>query len=318
MTRSVSWRARAPEVVAVADSWERPARDDELRPVQGRSPRPIPPYRPRDADDAPAGSIAALAGACGLVRADETVVLPPSLRPTTRDVGGWVVAPWRVLGVGPRGLGLWVADAPDGTAGVRRVVPLDDLAALDDSTVLLSGRLRLEAHGGALEIAYSTVARPALEPLLAVLRVGAAGPDRLPVADREVGTPDRDRAVKWRLVATSPAVRLDRDGPATIVYGRVPGGSRRSSRAALVGLTERELVVAREPASVDPGPGYGVDVLQVARARLEGVRFEHDALVLRSRGIDLRIALDRGLAIDADAAIGPGLPRLADATARSS
>jgi hypothetical protein len=287
------------------DAWERPATSGELRPIQGLAPRAVPPYRPRDATDVPAGALPALSATCGDLGASDLAVIPPTIRPIDVATGMWAVAPWRVIGVGPVGIGLWVQRGPDGGPGVRRTIPTDRVAAVDDRTVLLSARLRVAAEECGLDLWYTTVARAVLEPL--VMRVRRAAADHLrPIPlDGIVGEPPGERPMKWRMAAGSPMVRLDPRAPATILFGLAPERPGDPSRPALVALTPHELVVAREPATEDVGPGYGFDALQVPRGRLEACTFELGRLRLRSAGCDLDVPLgDELSAVAADRLAG--------------
>jgi hypothetical protein len=107
------------------------------------------------------------------------------------------------------------------------------------------------------------------------------------------------------MAAGSPMVRLDLRAPATILFGLAPERPGDPSRPALVALTPHELVVAREPATEDVGPGYGFDALQVPRGRLEACAFELGRLRLRSAGCDLDVPLgDELSAVAADRLAG--------------
>ncbi len=92
-----------------------------------------------------------------------------------------VISPHSVLGIGTRAVGLWTGEPGP---GVKVVIPMERLSAIEDVTILLYGRLSFISASGRLTIRYNTLARSGLEPALLELRQRLAGPPgTLPIED---------------------------------------------------------------------------------------------------------------------------------------
>lgn len=254
-------------------------------PDTGLSGSDSHPFRPEAWHDVPDLAVNALAKACGTTKPSELFVIPPAARSVAapRNAERQIATPLQVLGFGQTAIGLWADDAFGGDLKV--VIPIDELAAIEDVHVLLFGRLSLVTSRQRLTIRYNTVAGHKLEESLQAVRLAAAGtPSPVHPATLPDGTPH-----KWVTLAASPTVRLD-DGPITLVYETEPGRARREPPyETLIALTAHELVIAREPEHRPVTAKYGVDVLQVPLGRLEGVWTEGDQLCVRAAGAITRV-----------------------------
>jgi hypothetical protein len=155
------------------EPWELPYCNGEggscYRWVQDAFPR-----RPRDTEDLPAGALESLRGVCGLEGLQQLFIIPWAVRSV-----GWkdqrVISPKSILALGSRAVGLWT-EKPD--PGVKIVIDLEELSAIEDRMILLYGRLSFRYTGDRLTIRYNTLARTELEPALLELRSRWAGSRR--------------------------------------------------------------------------------------------------------------------------------------------
>jgi len=176
-----------------------------------------------------------------------------------------------VLGVGPRGVALWVDGAPEPRVWV--VIRHTDIAAICERRAVLSSYLSVHGSGRQLPLRYHAVHRHLLDDLLIRLRQQATGAER--ATPQVLVEPDRWPG-RWHAGTASTTVRLGRDPAMAAAFGRLPARRHRPACDCLVALTADELVVARSPdragstadrlyvAAVPSAPGGG------GRARTAG------------------------------------------------
>lgn len=244
------------------------------------------PYHPRDVDDAPPSSLAALSAAVGHIRLPQVVVLPETIRPIAED-GRKVRVPDQALATGPGGVALWAAGPPQ--PGVRVVISHEELEAAEDVHILLYGRLSLFGAGKRLTVRYNTVGRARLQELLAVLR------ERVPRQPLPVpGTAGQvaELPFKWAVLLSEGRLPLFEPEPLAWVYG-VRRGRRKRQFAAAAVITPSEVVVASDPQETLGEIPYGTDTRHVLRSRLAAVEYDPPVLSLITRGgtrLDTRVA----------------------------
>jgi len=240
------------------------------------------PYVPRRAEDVPGTALGDLTGACAVRSLSQVFIVPFAVR----SVGGGrkVISPNSVLALGDRAVGLWT-EKP--SPGVRLLIPLDRVAAIEDVTILLYGRLSFVPFGDRLTIRYNTVARAEMKPALLELRRRLAGPPlELPDAVLEPG----DLPFKWKVLAHDPVVRLDEGAPALVRFAEVPGPTRREKAIGqMVALNPYELVYLSEP--LEAADRYGVDCSTVPRSRMTSVRVHESDFEVVSNGACLRLPM---------------------------
>ena len=179
------------------------------------------PYSPKREQELSCGAWGALRDTCGLEDLHQVFIIPWAVR--SIGLGDRkVISPNSVLAIGRRAVALWT-EKPE--PGIKITIPLDEVAAIEDVTILLYGRLSFVPFGQQLTIRYNTVARRALEPALLELRRRLAGPAR------EV-PPEDDRAAdlpfKWYNLIQTAQVRMERDAPVAFRFHRAPKKSRAS------------------------------------------------------------------------------------------
>jgi hypothetical protein len=293
------WARKALEERDPAETWEVPYAEREgLEFFRARRGSYL--SVPRSREEIPGGAVEGLWDACGLEGPGQAFILPFAVRSTgTRGV--LVMTPASVLMIGPRAVGLWTEGA---SPGVKAVIPVGDLAAIEDVTVLLYGRLSFLAAGRRITIRYNTVGRSMLEPALLSLRRLMAGPAR------EVPREGDEAALsfKWRNVLAEAAARLDAGAAAAFAFQSVPGRGRGEPvRGELLLLNPRELALLREPR--DWGAAYGVDSFVVPRDRVTSLAERGETLEVESRGAVIPVEMAPALrrtALSWSALIGPG------------
>lgn len=231
------------------------------------------PYHPRDVDDAPAGSLAALSAAAGHIRLPQVVVLPETVRSIAGD-GRKVRVPDQALAAGTQGVALWAAGPPQ--PGVRVVIRHEELEAVEDIHILLYGRLSLFGGGKRLTVRYNTVGRGRLQELLAVLREQVP---RQPLPVPETAGQVAELPFKWSLLLSERSLPLFEAEPLAWMYGTRRGRRKRQFAAAAV-LTPSELVVASDPQQTLGEIPYGTDKRHVLRSRLAAVEYQPPVLSL--------------------------------------
>ncbi len=246
-----------------AESWELPFSESEAGPYF-RERRGSYPFTPRGAEEVPPEAMSSLAEPCGIDDLHEVFIIPMAVR-STGVRGRKIISPASVLVLGTRAVGLWTARPQP---GVRVLIGLEDLCAIEDVAILLYGRLSFLSSGQALRIRYNMVARAALEPALLQLRGRMAGSPR-PVPPERPGAPALP--FKWEQLLRTPQVRLDGDAPVSSRFASVAEKARRGApRGQLVVLNPREFMFLCEPAGATNR--YGVDTFIIPRERVTGVK----------------------------------------------
>jgi len=275
--------------------------------AEGRSffnnERPSHPYVPRHPQDVPGSALHDLTDECGIRSLAQVFIIPFAVR----SVGGGrrVISPNSVLALGDRAVGLWT-EKP--AAGVKLLIPLERVAAIEDLTILLYGRLSFVPFGNRLTIRYNTVARAAMRPALLELRRRLAGPARsLPPLPPEPS----ELPFKWRVLAHDPVVRLEAGLPALVRFAEVPGRSRRERPIGqMIALNAYELVYLSEP--LGTADRYGVDCSTVPRSRMTSVSIQDGDLEVISNGASLRFSMAPTLRDAAGVWLGAAAPGTAN------
>jgi hypothetical protein len=192
----------------LAETWELPFSESEGSSYY-RMNRGSYPYTPRRAEDVPTGALESLGEICVIEDLHQVFIVPLAVR-STGARGKKVISPNSVLALGARAVGLWT-EKPQ--PGVRVVIPLEELAAMEDVTILLYGRLSFCSAAQRLSIRYNTVTRGGLEPALLELRKRLTGPAQQTPRDDPAATA---LPFKWNQLLHTPRVRLG---------NRVGGGS---------------------------------------------------------------------------------------------
>jgi hypothetical protein len=206
----------------------------------------------------------------------QLVIFPRAVRST-----GWrdqkVISPFSVLAVGSRAVGLW-ADEPE--PGVKAIIPLERIAAIEDVTILLYGRLSFISFGIRLTVRYNTLARSGLLPALLRLRRILAGFPR-PIPPEDKG--EAELPFKWKRVLHSALVRLDEDASVDFCFANAPRKSHDDiERGQLLVLNPHELVYMCDPAYASHQ--YGADSFILPRSRITAVRVYENKLKVTSNG----------------------------------
>ena len=273
----------------VAEPWEIPVPRQERYEIGRRLVER--PFRPTKTEHLPPLALSALETMCGPLSLECLLVIPRTTRLVSRRQ--CVITPAEVLAFGGRAIALWVDDGPGGRV---LSIPVDQLIAVDDRTILLYGRLRLLAADRQLVVRYNTVSRRDLQENLCEVRNRMATRCRpveagfLWLDPRNVPMCPPDLPHKWRIVLGDPTIRPNRDEPAVIAVGDVAAictGRHRPS-AGIAVLGSRELVIATEPSEFLEGARYGVDILAVPRARLDSLSWD-------GRSLTVRVARDHGV-----------------------
>jgi hypothetical protein len=240
------------------------------------------PHQPLDVIDLPAGARAALTEAIGCHGLDDVLVVPAAARSFGRLHRHCVYTPPCVLGVGERAAGLWVQALP--VPGVRAIVPLGELAAVELRADGTESRLTLRSHPCELSVRYNRSADPLSGGLLRLRHRAAGEPAPLP------GAPPGNSCVppRWQSVLGAPVLGLRAGDAVAAVFGhaRRPGG-----REYLIALTASELVVIRAARKQNPPHFDRADSVQVPRRNITEASIRDGCLMLRSAGVDLRVEL---------------------------
>jgi hypothetical protein len=293
-------RGRVPDP---PEPWEVPGGDADFREFTGRRLGAFP-SRPRSHENVPAGAREALEPITGPLELTDMVVVPRSPRLVGRGDGQWAVTPTSVLAVGDRAAALWV----DGHLGpaVVRSIPIEDVAACIDRTVLLSGRLEIVGPTDSLVIRYNTVGRVEVRALLMEVRRGFWPPS--PPLSPGPGLLPEQLPHKWMALLHSADVQPVGIEPTVVVAGDLRANRSKLPRGiALLGSTE--LLVATEPAPVDGETSYGVDLVAVPRARLAGMEVAPRGLRLfvdaGGTRVEIRVPAEAGLTGAVTGTLGP-------------
>lgn len=248
-----------------------------------RAERASHPYTPRRAEDIPAGALESVEEVCGIRDLSQIFIIPQAVRSI-----GWlsqkVISPNSVLAIGDRAVGLWT-EKPQ--PGVKLLIHLERVAAIEDITILLYGRLSFVPFGDRLTIRYNTVARQEMEPALLALRKRLAGSaQQMPPQEYA----DGELPFKWKVLLEEPLVRLEKGSPVAFSFARVPGRSRHEAeRRQLLALNPFELVYLCDP--TESTERYGVDSLIVPRSRITGARMQGNGLEVSSNGANILLSM---------------------------
>jgi hypothetical protein len=265
-----------------AEKWELPYCDGKGRSYY-RSVHNAFPYTPRRTEDIPAGALESLHRACGVQGLHQLFIIPSAVRSV-----GWkdqkVISPKSILALGSRAAGLWTEEP---TAGVKVVIELEKLSAIEDEMILLYGRLRFHSSGDDLTVRYNTLARRNLEPALLVLRRRLGG-HREPVLQEGDGT--ETLPFKWMHIVCSARIHLHKGAPVAYRFATVPGKSRYDiERAQLLVLNPHELIYLCDP--VETSHPYGEDSFIIPRARISAVRIGEESTGFTSNGIHFSLPM---------------------------
>jgi len=248
-----------------------------------RTERASHPYTPRREEDIPAGARKALEEVCSIHELGQIFIIPWAVR-SIGSLAQKVISPNSVLALGEKAVGLWT-EKPQ--PGVKIAIPLEKVAAIEDVTILLYGRLSFVPFGDSLTIRYNTVARQEMEPgLLALRRRLAGAPQPLPAVD-----PGREELpFKWKVLLEDPLVRLSRNSPVIHSLASVRVKSRKEAqRRQLIALNPFELVYLSDPMeSMEP---YGVDSFIIPRRKITGVHVRDIGLEVWSNGANILIPM---------------------------
>ncbi|MGO9310842.1 MAG: hypothetical protein ACLQDL_17675, partial [Spirochaetia bacterium] len=224
---------------------------------------------------------------CGIENLRQVFIIPMAVRSTGLR-NKRVISPNSVMALGARAVGLWT-EKPE--RGVKVVIPLELIGAIEDVTILLYGRLSFLPFGDRLTIRYNTVCRTGLEPALLELRKRLAGPAQTIPAD-EGGA--AELPFKWHNVLRRALVRLEQNNPVVFSFASVPGWSRRSAeRGQLLVLNPFELVYICDP--VESMEQYGDDSFVVPRSRMTGLEIQGDSLHVSSNGASFLLSMSEPL-----------------------
>jgi len=247
-----------------------------------RSERASHPYTPRRLEDVPAGALESLEEECGVRALNQIFVIPLAVR-SIRGLGQKVISPNSVLALGNRAVGLWT-EKPQ--AGVKLTIPLERVAAIEDVTILLYGRLSFVPFGDRLTIRYNTVARQEMEPALLALRerlAGSAYP--LPPTEHDAA----ELPFKWHVLLQDPVVRLEENFPVVHSFASVRGRSRELDRGQLLVMNPYELVYLCDP--TESTERYGVDSFVVPRSKITAAHVQENCLEVTSNGARIEISM---------------------------
>ena len=241
------------------------------------------PRLPRRAEDVPPGALEALNSSCSLAGLRQLLLVPMAVR-STGHAGERVISPASVLGLGNRAVGLWT-EKPQ--AGVKVLIPLQRLSAIEDVTILLYGRLSFLSFDQRLTIRYNTLARSSLRPLLFELRRKLAGPP-LPLPPEEPA--GGELPLKWRRLLRGPQLRFREGAPVAFRFAVSPRSTRDDiDRGQLLVLSAHELLYLCDPP--EASHNYGEDSFIVPRPRITRVRVREKYLEVASNGARLPLPM---------------------------
>jgi hypothetical protein len=275
-----------------SEPWETPATEADIKELSTRRFERLP-HRPMNIREVPAGALEALRAAVGDVGLHQLFVIPRVARVAGTDQAGWVLSPTEVLAVGADRLAVWLND-PAGPR-IRATLPLNEVVALLDRTVLLHGRLELIGRDASIVVRYNTVGRPEVRALLQPIRSLATPADTaLPAG---AGRDPASLPHKWMALAHSTEVGRQ-DEPMVVAAGDLTNRAPLLHNGVAV-LTARELVVATDPTPDVHMAQYGFDLAVVPRSRLLGVDGHKSTLVITADAkpgrVEMRIAAHASL-----------------------
>jgi hypothetical protein len=265
-----------------AESWELPWSESEGGSFF-RGVCDVFPCVPRRAEDIAGGALDALIECCSLEGLRQVFMIPRSAR-LTGCGDEKVISPHGVLGIGTRAVGLWTGEPGP---GVKAVIPIERLAAIEDVTILLYGRLSFISASGRLTIRYNTLARSGLEPALLELRQRLAGPPETLPIELSVA---QELPVKWKRLLHSPLLGFHEDAPVTFRFAHAPRASRQDvDRGQILVVNPHEMIYMCDPP--EASHTYGADSVIVPRPRITRVRDREKYLEVASNGARLSLEM---------------------------
>jgi hypothetical protein len=269
-----------------AETWELEYEESRENPYD-RGIQEIYPHSPHRAEDIPSGAMKTLDESCRIEGLHQVFLLPRAARPTGRE-GHRAISPSSVLGIGTRAVGLWTGERE---RGVKVVIPLDRISAIEDVTILLYSRLSILSSAERLTIRFNTLARSSLRPVLLGLRERLAGPPLSLPQEEEQG---RDLPVKWRRLIRTPFVRFREGAPVASRFTIVPRRSRDDvERGQLLVVNPYELVYMCDP--LESSHNYGEDSFIVPRSRITRIRAMARYLEVASNGARFSLTMEPAL-----------------------
>lgn len=267
-----------------SEPWETPATESDIKELSTRRFERLP-HRPMNIREVPAGALEALRPVVGDVGLHQLFVIPRVARVAGTDQAGWVLSPTEVLAVGAERLAVWLND-PAGPR-IRANLPISEVVALLDRTVLLHGRLELIGRDASIVVRYNTVGRAEVRALLQPIRAMAT-----PTAAALPSGSGRDPASlphKWMALIHSTEVG-QQDAAMVVAAGDLANPEPLLHNGVAV-LTERELVVATDPTPDVKMAQYGFDLAVVPRSRLLGLHGHGSSLVITADAVPGRVEL---------------------------
>lgn len=249
--------------------------DEELTPL---------PTRPVELGNVPAAAWSQLAACCGELTLERTLVIPGTRKRASR---------WRrpglrtrVVAFGSRAVGQWAEDDDEGSV---EFIPLDEVRAIDDRLILLSGRLSVIGRESRIAVRYNAAARRELRDGILWLRHKVAGSEfatwRSFVWIGENGNQRSAEELphKWAyLLGGRDDLRIDHSKDEMVAVGDVTEiGRSRGPATGIAVLGPRELVIAAEPPDSLRASRYGVDLTVVPRCFLGDVGWTRGNLLIR-------------------------------------
>jgi hypothetical protein len=253
------------------EPWELPAAEEDLKELSTKRFERLP-HRPASLTEVPAGAVDDLRAVVGEVGPEQLFVIPRSSRTVGSESAGWVLTPTEVIAVGSGTIAIWIDDA--GGPRVRAVVPVADVVAVLDRSVLLYGRLEIIGPESSIIVRYNTVGQPELRAMLLPVRRAAVPVDAaLPEGGRDPG----DLPHKWMALLRSKDV-LPRGMDRLLVAAGDLANPKPQLHNGVAVLSSAELVIATDPTPDLGMAQYGVDLLAVARRRVLAIGGEGDTL----------------------------------------
>lgn len=248
-------------------------------------------HRPGGVSWLPDGAHPAIVESVGRPGLEDLLVVPAA---------AWPVEPWRrrslyapqcVLGIGERGIGLWVQALP--VPGVRAQVPFGEIAAVELRDDGACRMLVVTGRAASLPVRYHADGQAVVDAWTRRLRLRAA-PAAAPVPPYPSGHGARGGEDLASLL-------LSRADP--IVYAG--WGSRVGRGTCLLGVTPHELVVVQSTRTRGRPWRLATRTLCVPRESIEDAVVRSKTVLLRSAGAELRIVLQsRTVAAAADSWLG--------------
>jgi hypothetical protein len=194
-----------------------------------------------------------------------------------------MISPAGVLAIGMRAVGFWTEEPEP---GVKVLIPLNRISAVEDVTILLYGRLSFMSFGQRLTIRYNALARSLLRPAIQELRERLAGPP-LPLPLEEERAPELP--MKWRRLLRAP-LRFGEAAPIAFRFAVAPKRHRDDvERGQLLVVNPYELEYFCDP--LEASHNYGVDSHIIPRRHITRVRVRERYLEVASNGARLCLSM---------------------------